>query len=62
MSIFEIILYALLFTIFYSVISKIVDRVDKILEKKLSSKIYDITVCAMFIVAVCLVVYRVFTR
>lgn len=62
MSILEIILCALLFTIVYSVISKIVDRVDKILEKKLSSKIYNITVCTMFIVAVCLVIYRVFAR
>lgn len=60
MSIIEIILCALLFAIAYSVIDKIVHRIDKILEKKLSSKTYDIVVCTMFIIAVTLVVYRIF--
>lgn len=62
MSIIEIILCALLFAIAYSVVDKIVHRVDKILEKKLSSKTYDILVCVMFIIAVGLVVYRIFIR
>ena len=62
MSIVEIILCALLLAIAYSVVDKIVHRVDKILEKKLSSKTYDIAVCAAFIVTVGLVVYRIFTR
>lgn len=62
MSIIEIILCALLFAITYSVIDKIVNRIDKILEKKLSSKIYDIVVCTVFIIAAALVVYRIFIR
>jgi len=62
MSIIEIILCALLFAIAYSVIDKIVHRIDKILEKKLSSKTNDIVVCTMFIIAVALLVYRIFIR
>lgn len=62
MNIIEIILCALLFAIAYLVIDKIVHRIDKILEKKLSSKIYDIVVYTVFIIAVALVVYRIFIR
>lgn len=62
MSIIEIILCALLFAIAYSVIDKIVHRIDKILEEKLNSKTYDIVVCTMFIIAVALVIYRIFIR
>ena len=62
MNIFEIILYALSLTVFYFIIGKAFRKVDEILEKKLSKKVYDASMIAIFILVLVLAVYIVFAK
>ena len=60
MSIIDMITYALSLTVFYFIIGKAFRKVDEILEKKLSKKVYDTSMIAIFILVFVLAVYIVF--
>lgn len=62
MTIFETILYVLSFTVFYFIIGKASHKVDEILEKKLSKKVYDASMVGIFILTFVLAVYIVFIK
>ena len=62
MNIFEIILYTLSFTVFYFIVGKAFHKTDEILENKLSKKVYDASMIAIFILVFVLAVYIVFAK
>lgn len=59
MNFIEIILYSLSLSVFYFVIGKAFDRVNGLLEKKLNSKVYDVGLIVIFILAVVFALYTI---
>lgn len=62
MDIIDIIAYVLSFTVFYFIIGKAFRKVDEILEKKLSKKVYDASMIAIFILVFVIALYIVFAK
>lgn len=62
MSIIDMITYALSLAVFYFIIGKAFRKVDEILEKKLSKKVYDASMVGIFVIAFILAIYIVFMK